>query len=192
MPHNAAMRPLHRILAVVALLAALALLLHQPGWREHFDLAVLRATLARHLLDGGLLFVLLFCLGNLAQVPGLVFLAAAVLVLGRAGGGLLTYVAANLSCLCTFCVVRAVGGDALRQLDNRLARRILARLHQQPVRSVVLLRMLFQTAPALNLSLALSGISLRQEVLGTLIGLPVPIALYCIFFDYLAALMHIQ
>ena len=57
--------------------------------------------------------------------------------------------------------------------------------------SVALLRTLFQTAPALNYALAMSGIELRRYVMGTLIGLPLPIALYCIFFDMLAAQLHV-
>ena len=60
------------------------------------------------------------------------------------------------------------------------------RLDAQPIRSVVLLRVLFQTVPALNYALALSGIRFRQYLTGTLLGLPLPILLYCLFFDYLA------
>ena len=55
-----------------------------------------------------------------------------------------------------------------------------------PSRSVVLLRMLFQTMPALNYALAMSGIRFRTYLIGTLAGLPLPIALYCVFFDTLA------
>jgi uncharacterized membrane protein YdjX (TVP38/TMEM64 family) len=59
------------------------------------------------------------------------------------------------------------------------------------VSSVALLRTLFQTAPALNYALAMSGIEFRRYLAGTLIGLPLPIALYCIFFDVLAAQLHL-
>ena len=52
--------------------------------------------------------------------------------------------------------------------------------------------MLLQTLPALNYTLALSGVRMRHYVLGTLLGLPLPIALYCIFFDYLAKVLHIS
>jgi uncharacterized membrane protein YdjX (TVP38/TMEM64 family) len=50
----------------------------------------------------------------------------------------------------------------------------------------------FQTIPALNYALALSGVSLRNYLLGTLLGLPLPIALYCVFFDSLARLLKIS
>lgn len=58
-----------------------------------------------------------------------------------------------------------------------VAQRIFARLDTHPVRSVALLRLLFQTMPALNYSLAMSGIGLRGYLIGTLLGLPLPIAL---------------
>ena len=62
-------------------------------------------------------------------------------------------------------------GDAVHQLNSKLATRLLARLHANPVRSMVLLRTLFQTLPALNYTLALSGIRFRQYMLATLLGL---------------------
>jgi uncharacterized membrane protein YdjX (TVP38/TMEM64 family) len=58
------------------------------------------------------------------------------------------------------------------------------------VRNVVILRTVFQTLPTLNYALALSGMRLRDYFLGTLIGLPLPIAVYCLFFDYLITTVH--
>jgi len=69
--------------------------------------------------------------------------------------------------------------------------RLLGRLDAHPVSSVALLRTLFQTAPALNYALAMSGIEFRRYLVGTLIGLPLPIALYCVFFDALTTQLHI-
>jgi len=55
---------------------------------------------------------------------------------------------------------------------------------------VLLLRLMFQTLPALNVALALSGVRLRSYLAGTLLGLPLPIALYCVFFYTLAHWLH--
>jgi len=161
------------------------------GLAERFDLTFMRETILRHRVGGLVLFVLLFSLGNLVQIPGLVFLAAAVLTLGKLGGGAVTYVAAVVSCIVTFIVVRFLGGDALRQIKNRVAKRILDELDRYPIGSVALLRLLFQTAPAVNYALALSGLRFRNYLLGTLIGLPLPIALYCVFFEFLATRLHV-
>ena len=69
---------------------------------------------------------------------------------------------------------------------NGIAVRPLRDLDAHLFASVALLRMLFQTVPALNFALAMSGIKFRNYLVGTLIGLPLPIGLYCIFFDFLA------
>jgi uncharacterized membrane protein YdjX (TVP38/TMEM64 family) len=181
-----------RLLAVCLMLGLILGLLELTGLRAHFTLDALQTQLSTHRLQGFAFFTVLFCLGNLAQIPGWIFLAAAVLALDRIAGGIATYLAASASCLVVFLIVRTIGGDALRKMDNTVAKRILASLDQRPFLSVWLLRMLFQTAPPLNYSLALSGIGVRPYLFGTLLGLPLPIAVYCLLFDYLAGALQIR
>ena len=181
-----------RLIGVVLFLGVLLAVFEFSGLRGHFNLPYMREVIEQHQIGGLLLFVLLFSLGNLVQVPGWIFLAAAVLTLGQLWGGVVTYVAAVVSCVLTFLIIRAVGGDALRQLKNRLAVRILRQLDARPIGSVALLRLLFQTAPALNYALSMSGIRFRNYLFGTLLGLPIPIALYCVFFDELWMLLHVR
>lgn len=183
------MRRYKRLLAVLAFLALLLLIVQLSGLRDNFSLNFLQHQILAHQTTGLLAFVVLFSIGNLIQIPGWIFLAAAVLTLGKTSGGLATYVAASTSCVVTFLVIKTIGGDFLRQLDNKLAIRIFQRLDAHPIRSIAVLRTLFQTAPALNYALALSGIKFRQYLIGTLIGLPIPISLYCLFFDYIAKLL---
>ena len=102
-----------RLIGTLLLVAALALIAHFSGLRDNFSLATLRDTFMAHKFTGVLLFVVLFSVGNLLHVPGLLFQAAAVLSLGKWWGGLVTYLAANVACLVTFSVFRAVGGSAL-------------------------------------------------------------------------------
>jgi hypothetical protein len=83
-----------------------------------------------------------------------------------------TYIAAVTSCLLTFLTIRALGGDALRLLTNRVAVRILRELDAHPIGCVALLRVLFQTVPALNYALAMSGIRLRSYLIGYARGPP--------------------
>ncbi|MDH4611302.1 VTT domain-containing protein [Pseudomonas sp. BN102] len=183
----------YRRLLLVALFLGLLLAAFQlSGLREHLSLEYLRDTLLAHKGWGLALFALLFALGNLIQIPGWIFLAAAVLALGRVWGGLATYLAATFSCCCTFLLIRLLGGSALRELDSKLARRILAHLDERPVLVIAALRVLFQTVPALNYALSLSGVRFRHYLIGTLLGLPLPIALYCVLFDYLGRALHIS
>lgn len=175
-----------RLITVVLLLLLLFAGFELSGLRAHFNLEFLQQTIRQHQISGLLIFVLAFALGNLVQIPGWVFLAAAVLTLGQGWGGIVTYIAALFSCSVTFFSIRFVGGDALKHLNSPLATHLLDRLHAQPIKIIVLLRLLFQTVPALNYTLAMSGVRFRDYFIGTLMGLPIPIALYCVFFDYLA------
>jgi uncharacterized membrane protein YdjX (TVP38/TMEM64 family) len=134
-----------RLLGVVLFLGVLLVVFEASGLRDHFSLEFIREMILQHRVGGLLLFVALFALGNLIQVPGWVFLAAAVLTLGRVWGGFATYVAAVTSCALTFVTIRFIGGDTLRLIENRVAVRILRELDAHPVRSVALLRILFQT-----------------------------------------------
>lgn len=162
------------------------------GLRSHFNLAYLHQKLVDNPITGLAVFILIFALGNLVQMPGWIFLAAAVLALGRTWGGIATYIAAIISCTATFFTIRFVGGDALRNLNGKLAKRLLSQLDDHPIRSTVLLRMVFQTVPPLNYALAMSGIRYRDYLVGTLLGLPLPIMAYCLFFDFLAIQLHLH
>lgn len=178
-----------QLLAVAAFLAVLLAIAELSGLREHFSLEYLHQILLANRWSGLAIFVALFAVGNLIQIPGWIFLAAAVLALGRAWGGIASYVAANVSCALTYFVVRRIGGDALTRLDNKIANRLVGQLKARPVRSIVVLRILFQTLPALNYALALSGVGFRKYMLGTLLGLPLPILAYCLLFDELATVL---
>jgi uncharacterized membrane protein YdjX (TVP38/TMEM64 family) len=172
-------------------MVATGLALELSGMRKHFSLSMLREQFEAHLVQGALVFIVLFALANLAHFPGVLMLSSAVLTLGTVGGAALTYVAAVISCAVTYFVIRALGADALRHINNRHAALLLHQLHTHPVRSVALLRLFMQTLPTLNCALALSGVRFRDYMIGTVIGLPVPIALYAIFFDAAVTALHL-
>jgi len=180
-----------RLFAVLAFLGLLLAVFQLSGLRDNLSLAFLHQKFLDNEVTGLLIFIALFALGNLVQIPGWIFLAAAVLALGEVWGGVATYLAAVVSCAFTFWLIRLLGGDALRQIKGNWARRVLAHLDARPVAGVVLLRTLLQTAPALNYALAMSGVKFRDYLIGTLLGLPLPIALYCVFFDYLARVLKV-
>ena len=45
--------------------------------------------------------------------------------------------------------------------------------------------------PALNYTLALSGVRRRDYLLGSLLGLPLPLLVYCFFFDRIARVLQL-
>lgn len=186
MPENSFIKKYGRLAAVCLFLGLLLMVFEVSGVKGHVTPDFLQHKIQENKFSGLMVFVLMFSLGNLIQMPGWIFLAAAVLAMGRVWGGIAVYIAAVASCLITFLVIRALGGDALRKLDSGLAGKILQRLDTHPIQSIVLLRTLFQTMPAVNYALAMSGVRFRQYLIGTLLGLPVPIVLYCLLFSYVA------
>ncbi len=180
-----------RLIMLVMIIALVLIAVEMTGLREQLSVSFLREQLEANPITGVVIFVLVFVVGNLIQLPGWLFLVAAILALGTVLGGLVTYLAAATSCIVTFALVRGLGGNALREINNPWAQKILARLDTHPVQSVALLRVVFQTMPALNYTLALSGVPLRPYLIGTLIGLPLPIMVYCLFFDRILLLLPI-
>lgn len=134
-----AVRPYKRLLAVLLFLVVLLAIFELSGLRSHFSLAFLHQKLADNPFSGLMIFILVFALGNLVQIPGWIFLAAAVLSLGRTWGGIATYVATIISCSVTYFAIRLVGGDALRSLNGKFASRLLGQLDAHPILSIVLL-----------------------------------------------------
>ncbi|MBK9522690.1 MAG: VTT domain-containing protein [Rhodocyclaceae bacterium] len=180
------MRKYRQFIAVLVFVGLLLFFVEYFDLRHDFSLEFMQEQIMANKLSGLLIFILLFSVGNLIHLPGWLFLAAAVITLGKTWGGLATYTAATTSCVVTFFSIKWIGGDALRQFDNKLAMRIFRHLDDRPIRSIALLRIVFQTMPTLNYALALSRIKFSNYLIGTLIGLPVPITLYCFFFDFLA------
>lgn len=174
-----------RFIILFAFLASLYGLFEYFGLRQNFSLEYIRNIMEANFYTGIVVFILAFCAGNLVQLPGWIFLVAAVLTMGKLWGGLVTYVGALASCTFTFYVIRAIGGDGLRHIKNEKVQKIFARLDSHPIRSIFLLRVFFQTAPPMNYALAMSGIKSRHHLLGSMAGLPVPITIHCIFFDFL-------
>jgi uncharacterized membrane protein YdjX (TVP38/TMEM64 family) len=186
------MGPIKRLLAVGLFLVIILAIFQLSGLREHFNLGFLQHKIMDNKISGLIIFIVLFSLGNLIQIPGWIFLAAAVLTLGRMWGAAATYVAATISCIITYLIIRFIGGDALRQVKNKIAIKLLEQLDSHPVWNVLLLRTLFQTVPALNYALAVSGIKFRDYLIGTMLGLPVPILVYCVFFDYMKTIFKLS
>ena len=175
--------PKKKILYIGAFFVVLFLAVEVSGLRSDFSPQTIKALFLEHPFWGLVFFCVAFSVGNLLYVPGWVFLVGAVFALGKEWGGVVTIVAGVCSATGSFFLIRAVGGSALRSFNNKWADRIFSQLDERPVLSVTLLRLLFQTLPALNYALALADIRFRYYLVGTLLGLPIPIFLYCYFFE---------
>lgn len=175
-----------RFSATLVFVVLLGFLIELTGLRAKFSLDYLRTTIESNLYLGLLIFLGMFILGNLIQVPGWIFMVAALLALGKVAGSLVTYTAAVISCSVTYVIIGCISKDVLRSIENRFAQRLIDSLDTNPVQSVVLLRAFFGSAPILNYTLAMSGVRFRSYLMGTLLGLTIPTFLHAIFFEFLA------
>ncbi|MBL8923229.1 MAG: TVP38/TMEM64 family protein [Myxococcaceae bacterium] len=163
-------------------LAALALLLAGGWWlarvtglSSQLTTDRLRETVAA---AGGwalVVFVALFAVGLLVQVPGVVFLLLARVVWGPLEAFLIGYAGAVLASAIVFAVVRGIGGAPLAEVRWPPAKAVLAGLERRPVLSVALLRTVLILTPPLNYALALSKLRHRDHLLGSALGLLVPV-----------------
>jgi uncharacterized membrane protein YdjX (TVP38/TMEM64 family) len=179
-------RRIIRLILVAALVIALVIAGRASGLFAALSTDKVRAIVQSAGAWGALIYLVLFSVGEFIHVPGMVFVAAAVLAWGRVGGGALAFVAAVVSVTVSFVVVRAVGGQPLATLRNPRARALLARLDERPLTTVIILRLMLWLLPGVNYALALSAIRFRPYLIGSAIGLLLPIsvaaALFGIFF----------
>lgn len=180
------LRPVLLLLAFVALW----LLVGRSEWARALTAESLRALITAAGPWGLVVFVALFAGGQLAQLPGVIFLVAARLAFGPALGFAAAYVGAVLGVALTFAVVRAVGGPPLDAVSFAPAKRWLGRLEAKPVQTVALLRAVLLLSPALNYALALTPVRPRAHLAGSALGLVVPVAAWVFLSEAVLALVH--
>lgn len=174
-----------RLALLVALLVGLAVAGQVAGWTDHLQGESLRQRIAEAGWVGVVLFLLVFSIGELLHVPGLVFVGVAVFAYGRLTGGAVALLGAVVAVTVSFLVVRVVGGRLLAEVDRPLMLKLLRPLESHPLRTTIVLRLVFLMLPTLNYALAMTNLSLRHYVLGSAIGLAPPVVLATLVFDWL-------
>lgn len=134
---------------------------------------------------GVLLYAAIFSAGELIHIPGMIFVAAGILAWGRLAGFFVALFGAVVSVSVSFWVVRGLGGRALVRIDRPFMRKMLGRLHARPVITILILRAIFWISPPLNYALAMTNVRFRDYLLGSALGLAVPVALAALVFDLL-------
>ena len=174
-----------RLILTIGFIILLLTIAELTGIKNEFSLENLKAVFNQQMYLAIVIFFLLFSFGNLIFIPGWVFLAAAILVLGYIPGYFLTFGAAIFSCTFSFFLIRLIGADSMREIPYKWVKRLLSHLDEYPIRTVVILRIIFQTGPPLNYTLAISGMKYKDYILGCIIGLPIPILVYALFINQL-------
>jgi uncharacterized membrane protein YdjX (TVP38/TMEM64 family) len=145
-------------------------------------------SIRAHLLASGPLgvvaYIVVFAVSNLLSVPGVIFIIAAMLVYGKWLGTLLAMVGALCSVVLNFVVIRKLGGTPVGELKVKWARKMLRYLDDYPVRTIWILRTFMLLNPQLNYILALSSVRFRAYLIGSALGLIIPIGFYTVGLDF--------
>lgn len=163
-------------------LAALALVLGglvyagtRPEVLACFELEYLRGITSRAGFLGILTFLGLWVLSYLMQIPGIVFIVAALLGWGALGGSLISFVGLTAATSVSFWTIRTVGGSPASDIENSWARKMLDQLEDRPIRTVTVLRTVFLVNPVVNLSLVLTDVRFRDYLVGSMLGFILPL-----------------
>jgi uncharacterized membrane protein YdjX (TVP38/TMEM64 family) len=175
----------YRLLFLTLAVLGLWIVAWAAGVTGRFTPESIRSLLAGRGLWGVVAFTALFSVGQLLRVPSFPFVAAAVAVYGRNSGILVAVLGALLSAVVSFTVVRAFAGLALADVRNPVVSYLLTKIGSRPVLTVALLRLIFQTAPVLNYALPMTAVRWRDHLCGSLLGLPAPVAVTALLFDWL-------
>ena len=169
---------LHKLVIIFLFVSSIIVITELTGIRGALTPQYVQHIFESNIALASVTYILIFTLANFLNVPGWIFLATSMYMIGRVNGAILTYFAAVTSCTFSYYVIGLLGGDAIRELRFEWARKMLAEVDKHPIRNIVILRTIFQTLPPLNYALALSGIKPRHYFIATIIGLPIPIAIY--------------
>jgi len=173
-----ARRPLWlRIAAVVGV----GLALYLAGRVSGFNAAVSEPAVVREWVRsagalGVIVFGAAFVGAQLTNVPAIVPLGFGVVFFGPVQGTVIGYAAALVGISIAFFLARSVGGQPLEEIERPFVKRLLARLDERPIRTVALVRLMLWVFPPVNYALAMSSVKYRDYIVGSSIGLIVPMS----------------
>lgn len=117
------------ICALTALLFAARKIFHLENL---FTAEYLHQWFEKNFWLGSVIFICLFTLGNLVQIPGFIFLAIALAIIGKLYSGLLIVVSALISSAVVFLLIDKLGHNMLSEIRYKWVNDLLKRLKERP------------------------------------------------------------
>ena len=127
---------------------------------------------------GVTLFIILFAVGIVMNVPGLLFLIIGFMLYGPYKGFLIVYVGSLIAVIAHFVFARSLAGEALGEIKQPFIRKQMEKLKTKPIITSVILRLIFYVSPPVNYAFALSPIRTKDFIIGSAISLPFCTVLY--------------
>lgn len=178
-----------RLILAAALIISLIAAGKITGAHQYFTPDKVQDLVGNAGIWGYALFIIIFSIGELFHIFGLIFVAAGVYAFGKFAGLLLGIVGGTVAVCVSFLLMRTVGGRAFTRIDKPWVVRMLQRLDKMPIRTVIVLRLVLIMYPSLNYALALTAIRFRDYLIGSLVGLVIPISVFVLCFDWLVGLL---
>lgn len=122
---------------------------------------------------GAMLFIVVYTIGTLMNIPGFLFLFVGFIVFPGFNGILIGYLASVVAVTVHFFFVRAMAGEALSEIKQPFVKRQMSRLVTSPIKTTIILRLIFYVSPPVNYALAMSSIKWKHSLIGTMISFPV-------------------
>ena len=170
--------PQFRILGILVLALLLLLTGKLTAVGEWFVLDNISNTIKSSGTWGLVIFTVLFILGSLLQIPAMLFVLAAILMYGHLEGALVGYLGVVIAMSVNYFVIRAMGRKVLDEIKNQRLQRMLSKLHNRPLVTIILIRLVFWASPVVNYTLAMTSVKPRHYILGSAIGLILPVIVF--------------
>jgi uncharacterized membrane protein YdjX (TVP38/TMEM64 family) len=181
--------PRVRIALLVSIVVALAAIGHFSGLADGLTRERIAAIASSWGVAGVVLYCALFAIGELVQLPGVIFVLAAVAAYGPYAGTFVAYLGMNAAALAVFVFGRRVAGSALAEIEHPRVRALVREVAERPIRAVAFARGVLFVLPGIGYALALSSVRLRDYLIGSAIGLVVPTLLTGVLGEWALRLM---
>lgn len=172
-----------RLLLTVLFLISLLVLGQILGIKDQLSISNFKLIFETNFFIATLIYIAIFIISNIMYIPGWISLAALIATIGAPQAYVLTLLAAFLSTIFSFYLIRFIGGDSLKKIKWKWVERLLSTMDRYPIKINIILRTVFVTAPWLNYTLGLSGVKFRYYAIGAMVGLPIPILVYTIIVE---------
>lgn len=170
-------KSLIRLILLLVISLVLMYLGRHSGVSKYFGLEYLTQTIENTGAFGIVLFALVYVVGTLMNVPGMIFLFVLFLVYDGIGGLCVGYLTTLLSMVAHFYFTRGVAGEVFKEIKHPLVRKYADRLAEKPLSTTIILRLLLFISPPVNYALAFSSIRAKHVILGSMIAMPVNLTL---------------
>ncbi|MCB9185640.1 MAG: VTT domain-containing protein [Flavobacteriales bacterium] len=169
-------KSLIRIIVLLVLTLALMYVGRHSGMNRYFGLEYLTQTIKHTGSFGLIMFTIVYIIGTLMNIPGMIFLFILFLVYDDVVGLSVGYISTLLSMIAHFQFTRSIAGNPFGEIQQPFIRKQLNNLMARPIQTTVVLRLVLFISPPVNYALALSPLKFKHFLIGSMLAMPFNLA----------------